>query len=207
MLPPLEMTGWRSCLKAAIRLFDVSLAAKPRDLNSLHSILNSSNLSALYLLPKIPDIILHHFPVLASHPGGAGGLVEVFAALWFYEGHVFPGGCFLDGGVFFHHRPVLDPAVPGFRMAGEVDDDLVLIVFVHRLLLEEGLPVQVVEVVVLLFNIEALTIEHLIVNVLIMVRKRLPTRFTFSCARRTMSSKQPCSIHGPRFISIIPALK
>ena len=58
-----------------------------------------------------------------------------------------------------------------------MNDDLFLIIFIHWLFFEQRLPVQVVEVVVLLFNIEALTIEHLIVNVLIMVRKTVAYTF------------------------------
>ena len=88
--------------------------------------------------------------------------MEVFCAFGRHQGDIFPGGFFLDGGVFLYHRPFLYPAVPGFGVAGEVDDHLFMVVFVHRLFLEEGLAVQVVEVVVFLFDVESLASQHLI---------------------------------------------
>ena len=89
-----------------------------------------------------------------------------------YERHVFPGRFFLDSGVFLHHRPCLYPAVLGFSVAGEVDDDLLVIVFVHRLFLEKGLAVQVIEVVVFIFDVEALAVQHLIQDILVMLGQR-----------------------------------
>ena len=94
-----------------------------------------------------------------------------------YQGDVFPGGIFLDGGVFLHHRPFLYPAVPGFGMAGEVDDDLFMVVFVDRLFFEEGLAVQVVEVVVFLFNEEAFAIQHFIMDILVMMGEAISYPF------------------------------
>ena len=54
-------------------------------------------------------------------------------------------------------------------MAGEVDNDLAMIVLIHRLFFEKGLAVQVVEVVVFLFNEEAFAVQHFIMDVLVMV--------------------------------------
>ena len=54
-------------------------------------------------------------------------------------------------------------------MAGKVDDDLAMIVFIHRLFLEEGLAVQVVEVVVFLFDVQAFAVQHFIVDILVVM--------------------------------------
>lgn len=84
-----------------------------------------------------------------------------------HQGYAFPGGLLLDGGVFLHHRPCLHPAVPGFGVAGEVDNDLSVIVLIYRLFFEKGLAVQIVEVIVFLFDEETFAVHFLTLNSII----------------------------------------
>ena len=62
-------------------------------------------------------------------------------------------------------------------MAREVDNDLLFIVCVDRLFFENGLPVQVVEVIVLPIDEEDFPVQHLVMNVLVVVGEAVPHFF------------------------------
>lgn len=97
--------------------------------------------------------------------------MEVFRPFWGNEGDIFPWSFSLNSGIFFDDVPVLYPVMPWFGMAGEVNDDFIFIVFIDGLLGKQGVPIQIVEVVVFLVDIEAFTVKHFIMDILVMVRK------------------------------------
>lgn len=97
--------------------------------------------------------------------------MEVLCAFGWNEWDIFPWGLLLNGGVFFDDVPVLHPVMPRLGMTGEVNDDFIFIIFIDGLLGKQGVPIQIVEVVVFFIEIEAFTVKHFIMNVLIMVRK------------------------------------
>lgn len=109
--------------------------------------------------------------------------MEVFCPFGGNEGDILPGCFSLNGSVFFDDVPVLYPVVPRLGMAGEVNDDFIFVVFIDGLLGKQGLTIQIVEVVVFLVDIEAFTVKHFIMNVLIMVREAVSyTLDVFFCA-------------------------
>lgn len=109
--------------------------------------------------------------------------MEVFCPFGGNEGNILPGCFSLNGSVFFDDVPVLYPVVPRLGMAGEVNDDFIFVVFIDGLLGKQGLTIQIVEVVVFLVDIEAFTVKHFIMNVLIMVREAVSyTLDVFFCA-------------------------
>ena len=124
-----------------------------------------------------------HFSVVSIHTGAAGSLMEVFCSFGGNEGDILPGRFSLNGSVFFDDVPVLYPVVPRLGMTGEVNDDFIFVVFIDGLLGKQGLTIQIVEVVVFLVDIEAFTVKHFIMNVLIMVREAVSyTLDVFFCA-------------------------
>lgn len=97
--------------------------------------------------------------------------MEVFCPFWGNEGDILPGCFSLNGSVFFDDVPILYPVVPRLGMAGEVNDDFIFIVFIDGLLGKQGVTIQIIEIVVFLVDIEAFTIKHFIVDILIVMRE------------------------------------
>lgn len=81
---------------------------------------------------------------MTIHPCRTGSLMQIFLSFRKNKRLIFPWRNFLNLRILLHYRPLLHPAMPGLCMPCKMNNDLIMIIGINRLLLKQGLAVQVI---------------------------------------------------------------